>query len=321
MIHKIFQKFWSQKLADSKESKANVSTSKMVSSSEVLFSSKKGIVGMSLQQTIGLILAIMFIILSVVVIMGLINVFTAGPDEGSTARFNEIFDAVELMLSDANTNLSESCKIKNMYIHPGFAIVGFNKKGMPNEAGEYGKEGDENYGFVEEHCPPDPPNLLRNYMWDDIYKPKSCLDRGCLCLCPASGDVDGDDCKDSGAQCRRLNAGFQNFIMTNPEKNNMKIDLVIYGESCLGSNLNVIPGYVIKLHTKTMIEVNPILDIKVFQKDYAGILECKDLITKLRKPAVAVPKPADNKPKPEEDTLNKAVKEHGGITPGTLTPQ
>ncbi|MFH1063794.1 MAG: hypothetical protein V1729_01800 [Candidatus Woesearchaeota archaeon] len=270
--------------------------------------SKKGIVEMSLQQTIGLVLAVLFIILSVIVIMGLINVFTAGPDTGSIATFNEVFDAAEVLLSPENTNLSQSCKITNRYLDPSFAIVGFNKKAISNQARETGDEGDDDYGYVEEYCGTTDNN---------IYKPSSCLDRACLCLCKGGmGDITGDDCKESGAQCKRLDAGFQDFIMTNPTKNNKKIDLVIYGESCwLGSDLKVIPGYILKLQTKTRIEINPILSQTVMQSEYGDIPECKDLIKKLRQPAAAAAKPAESTAKPEGSSLDEAMEKQNAKTP------
>lgn len=188
-------------------------------------------VELNLVELVGLIIAIMFIVLLVSVIAGLMNIFTGPPDQGTTTMYNKIFDSVEMMMDPANGN--DSCKITSGYIEPNFAIVGFNMEGIKNAADESGDKGDEDYGYIEEHCGVE----------DNVYKPKTCMNLACLCLCNGgTGDISGNDCSGSSI-CKRVSKKTVRFLSS---YKNEPTDLVLYGESCWsGSDSGVIGGYLI----------------------------------------------------------------------------
>ncbi len=234
--------------------------------------SRKGIVGLSLTQTIGLVLAVGFIIMSIVVVAGLLNIFTGPPDQGTVNMFGRIVGAVDVMMHPSNTN--DSCKILNGYIEPDFAVVGFNKQGESNADHKTGDPDDEDYGYVEEFC---------GVIDDDIYKPSSCLDTACLCLCNGgAGGVSGDDCKDpDDSQCRRVSREVRRFVTLDDDGD--EIDLVIYGESCWGWDNDVIAGYVVKKKTGNVISVEPVMTQEEMNSTYRNIPECEDMVRDFRR--------------------------------------
>jgi len=174
--------------------------------------SKKGVFDLPLEQTVGLVLAVMFVILIIAVIAGLMRAFTAPPDQGTGVMFNKIFNGIKAMSSPANTNTS--CKIVNGYIEANYAVVGFNKQGLANVKGETD-------GFIHQYC---------GKIWDKVNRPTSCYDKACLCLCKAGyADTGGDDCMKKGATCLR----FDYVDQLTSSREGKPIDLVIYGKSCM----------------------------------------------------------------------------------------
>lgn len=226
-----------------------------------MFRSKKGIVGLTLQQTIGLILAFMFILISVVVIAKMLHMFTGPPDQGTLQMYNRIFNSVDVMMNPANHN--DTCKISTGYIEPNYAIVGFNKEGTPNSARQTGTRGDEEFGYIEEHCGID----------DNIYKPRNCFNLACLCVCNGgSGDISGDDCSNSDATCKRVSPDVNDF-KTN--YGGRIVDLVLYGESCWqGSDNAVIAGYILRKQGTT-ITIDAVMDNAGMP---SGVPECDELV-------------------------------------------
>jgi hypothetical protein len=166
-----------------------------------LFSSRKSQVELSLQQVIGLVIAIIIVLASLGLFFGLMNIFVGPPDSGSVRTLNIIMSSVEALHDPHNTNTS--CSIQAEYIEGDWSIVGFNTEGImsgtkssirnkryPSKVGE---------DSILETCGDN----------DEIEKPPACGNGPCICLCEGggatgAGDVDGDDCRESNAICRKI---------------------------------------------------------------------------------------------------------------------
>jgi len=264
--------------------------------------SKKGSVELSLEQTIGLILAIGFILLSIAVIVGLMKAFTSPPDQGTTKMYSRMYDASLAMLNPANLN--DSCKISRGYIDTDYAIVGFNPEGTPNKKGEIGTKGTEDYGLVRETC---------GWFSDKpVYKPTSCFNKACLCLCrTGTGSLGKDGCKDKQSRCMRLDAA-QRLITY--FKNSDK-DLVLYGKSCiLGSKHNVIAGYVIKKKGDSL-SINEVLtNEEMKQYNYP---ECDDIAKSFSRGSAPVAQKVEAPKEAPKSSFCEDSKNAGGGCSGT----
>ena len=235
--------------------------------------SKKGVIEEVPTQTIGLILALFFVILSTVVIVGFIKYFSGPPDQGTINTYNRMYSSIEAMMNPANKN--ESCVLHPAYIEPDYAIVGFNKKGTVRGIVTPGseKEHEDDWTYTEEHC-----GAIKN----NVDRPTACLEQACLCVCNGgAGDISGDDCK-SEATCKRFGNHVKQ-LFANIEKGGvigssqtMTFDLVIYGEGCSGADKNVIVGYLLK-KTSDSIYVEEIKTSKELQQLQAGKPDCEKL--------------------------------------------
>ncbi len=232
---------------------------------------KKGFIDVSLEQTIGLVLAVGFILLSVAFIMNLMNNFAGKPDQGSEASFDRLGAAINTLFAKSLEDPTKvyACKIQNGYIKPNFAIAGFNKDGEKNVAGQTGTKGNEDWGYIEETCGKD----------DKVYKPSDCLGFACICLCNGgSGDITGNNCKEK-AKCSRLPASIKTIYS---EQDGAIIDAVFYSEKCnfKGSDKKVISGYYLELSTSSALKINEILtnDEYVGEK-YKNFGLCDELLT------------------------------------------
>lgn len=214
----------------------------------MVLSSKKAQVELSLEQIIGLVIAIVIVLATLLFFTGLMNIFMGPPDSGSEATFQFIFDAVELMYDSKNMN--DTCIIQPSYLEGDWSIVGFNADDIiaadDNDITcELGKD------CIEEKC-----GLVNQ----NIIKPTSCGKGPCICLCDGGGatgvgDVDGDDCQESNAKCRKLasNVGFDTFHFVSDKCHKGSYgsktglcDLVYSGESCSGGNYKTQMTLVIK---------------------------------------------------------------------------
>jgi hypothetical protein len=222
--------------------------------------SKKGVVGISLEQIIGLILALLFIILLTVIIAGLLRMFTKSADQGTVTMYEKISDAVTALTKEGSQH--DSCRILVGYIEPDFGMVGFNREGEPNTQGRTGTRGGEDWGFVYETCG-----------WDDaINKPLACLNEACICLCNGGVlDITGDDCK-TDTRCRR----FESVSRFTTKRNGNTVDMVLYGEGCAGGDNRVIAGYLVRRQAGG-IEIESVMSSREMEQ-YTEIPDCAALI-------------------------------------------
>lgn len=230
-----------------------------------LLRSTKASVDLTLTQVIGLVLAFLIVLLMIIILRGLTDTFAGTPDEGTTVQYNKLFQSIEILFNPLNQNVS--CKLPIGYVEPGYAIVGFNKEGQANVAGRKGFLGNENYGYIEEHCGID----------DDIYRPTKCYDKACLCLCyGGGGDITGDDCM--GAACRRLPDDVRQLVTT---YDGDPVDLVLYGESCwAGVNHDTIAGYTIQKDSSGLVHVRAVFG----EQDFAAFTapNCETILRNLK---------------------------------------
>ncbi|MBI5880570.1 hypothetical protein HZB90_00395 [archaeon] len=197
-------------------------------------SSRKAQVDLSLQSLVGIIIAIVVILISVALFISLMNIFISPPDSGTAATFNRVYDSVAALYDPHNTNTS--CKIVGEYLGEDWSLVGFNADGVIAADNNFACKVNED--CIEESCGHD----------DNVQKPSSCGTGPCLCVCDGGGDVDGDDCKESGAVCKKFprDSGFDRFYFplgtsenecgiedTLPNGKLYELcDLVIRSESC-----------------------------------------------------------------------------------------
>ena len=305
-----------------------------------LFSSKKAQGEEAPKQLVGFILAFLFIVASIPIILGVMNIFSKTPDSGSIVTLNFAYEAVTALHHPSNADV-KACKILNRHIQPDWAIVGFNKDGV--------KSADEDIvckmGFdcVEEQC--------NTFGEQEIIKPLGeCGSGPCICLCNGGGgsglgDVDGDDCMEDGAECRKFapDVGFDTFYLWYaesdavighppecPEKLFQKgssttgsiCDLVLDSEGCLGGvNRDVMYALV--------IEKNPAIKGVIFDyvaskeefddrytKDtYPKMPECNDLL----KAEKEQPKEEEKKPDVPVDQGQSAIEQLDEEKPSLVT--
>jgi len=203
-------------------------------------SSRKAQVELSLQSLVGIIIAIVVILISVALFISLMNIFMGPPDSGTAANFNRVYDSVAALYDPHNTNTS--CKIVGEYLGEDWSLVGFNADGVESSTVTSIMNNritcKQNEDCIIETCGDN----------DEIEKPSSCGTGPCLCVCDGGGDVDGDDCKESGAVCKKFprDSGFDRFYFplgtsenecgiedTLPNGKLYELcDLVIRSESC-----------------------------------------------------------------------------------------
>ncbi len=225
----------------------------------------------SATQAVGLILAVGFLLVSAAAVGRLVGVFTKPVDQGSINTFNKLVNSVEILL-DSDIQ-EDACKIQAAYVDVKYSIVGFNKQGIPNAAGQMGSRDAPNWGYVEENCGP---------IADDIFKPRQCLDRSCLCLCNGGrGDVTGNDCKDPTSTCKTVSSEIQRFRTV--QEGGQVLDLVMYSKACFfGGAHKVIAGYIVrKKDTGRTIEIHQILSGEEME-EYEHIPDCESIIREER---------------------------------------
>lgn len=230
---------------------------------------KKGVVGISLEQIVGLILALMFIILLTVIIAGLLRMFTKAADQGTVTMFEKTSDAVTALTKEGSQH--DSCRILVGYIEPNFGMVGFNREGEPNTQGRTGTRGTDDWGFVYETCG-----------WDDtINKPLACLNEACICLCSGGMlDIDADDCK-TDTRCRR----FEGVSRFTTKRGGNTVDLVLYGEGCAGGDNAVIAGYIVRKQAGG-IEIETVMSSREMEQ-YTEMPDCAEIIRESSREAQA----------------------------------
>jgi hypothetical protein len=187
----------------------------------------------------GLLIGGFFLLILFIVMINLLGIFDKA-DQGTVNQFNSLYDSIEVLFHPSNTE--PACKLPIGYIEPNFAVVGFNEKGQLSSTED---ETDSNGEFIEEHCGID----------DNIYKPESCFNDACLCLCSGgTGDVTGEDC--SSATCKRLPGEVRQLVT---DYDGSPVDLVLYGESCWsGSDHETLAGY-------TVTKSNGLVTIKEYK--------------------------------------------------------
>jgi len=176
---------------------------------------------MSIMQTAGLVLAVVFVIMITGIILKLTGIFGGADEQGTLATQARIVSAIEALM-DPSTEES-TCKIVNAFIQKDFALVGFHK----------------NSDSVEEQC--GAIAILRS----DVTKPPACVNSACICACDGGwGDISGNDCIGRGVVCVRLpdNVNELKTLVFNNEI----FDMVLYGETCSGRNRGVVSGYIVK---------------------------------------------------------------------------
>ncbi|MBN1544063.1 hypothetical protein JW898_01220 [Candidatus Woesearchaeota archaeon] len=163
------------------------------------FPSRKAQTELSLQQIIGLIIAVVIVLATVGLFISLMMIFSGPPDSGSVRTLDLLHKTV--LAFDNPRNLNESCYIRAEYVSEDWSIVGFNADDVRAADNDFKCKLGGN--CIEESCGHD----------DDVIKPGACGKGPCLCLCNGGGDVDGNDCQETGATCRKVavNAGFDQF--------------------------------------------------------------------------------------------------------------
>jgi hypothetical protein len=277
--------------------------------------SKKAQVELSLQQVIGLVLAIVIILATLALFMSLMDIFLGPPDSGSVATMNIVYDSVKGLYHKDNKN--DSCIITASYIEGDWSLVGFNADKVvsadnPKITCELGED------CIEESCGID----------DNIEKPNSCGKGPCICLCDGGGatgigDVDGDDCKESNAICKKLaaNIGFKRFYFvedadeckSNPYGSKGSLcDLVMDGESCGSYDRGVKYSLVIKKHGSDalLLDLVSTKDRKTFYSDVKT--DCRIMVKELKK---FKPAPVKAEAKKEAGTVCEELRKAGNICP------
>jgi hypothetical protein len=316
-----------------------------------LLSSKKGDLGLSLQQIIGLVLAFAVILMTLGLFFGLMNIFTAKADPGSIKTFNGIYDAVGALYDERNTH--EACIIKSEFLKADWAVVGFNSDCVRTADNdfycEHGKD------CAEEQC-----RSLSSPADSNIEKPSWCGTGPCICLCNGGvvGDVSGNDCAEDTKNCRKFppDSKFSAFYFINPTEgkcndpdfnnnNNPGIlginrpgsycDLVINSENCdfVGTDRGVVYGLVISKTTSlspvkegcTMSSGHAAIvfdlvykesDLSAYKKD---MISCSELVRELMTPKQEPQKEPEKKPeepaKPQGEDITTTLQNTGKSTP------
>ncbi len=157
------------------------------------FFSKKAQTELSLQQIIGLVIAVGIVLATLALFIGLMNIFMKPPGSGSMKTLNLFADVTNAFYFNPK-NQNTSCYQYNWFVEDNWAIVGFNANGVCSLSDD--DQCCEEYGddCVEEECGVD----------DNVYKCASCGPGPCVCLCyvGTSGDVSGDECCKGGSKCK-----------------------------------------------------------------------------------------------------------------------
>jgi hypothetical protein len=275
-----------------------------------IFSSRKAQISMGIKPIIGSIIALMVILATVGLFIGLMNIFSPKADEGTVSGFSQISEGVEALYNPKNTD-TLSCSILNLYGQPDWAVAGFNADGTTSlTEGEKCKRG----GFcIEEHC---------GLVEDDVDKPLKCGSGACLCLCDGGGmgDVDGDDCDEGNARCYKFKAPeLEQFVYASADQK-VFADLVVYSESCWGTDRKVRAGVVLSKDGKklTVFEFSKPEEIK---NRFATTIPCRDLARKLKqasqKPIEVVSGPAAA---PSGPTVDQTLANRGAGNTPTAAP-
>ncbi len=218
---------------------------------------------LSLQQIIGLVIAVGIVLATLALFIGLMNIFIKPPSSGTAASVQTVADIVQALYDPANKN--DSCYIYNFFIEENWAIAGFNADGVHSKTADIDCEaGDE---CIEERC--------CNGNCNNVIKPPVCGKGPCVCVCnvctasvggACTGSLGGKDCLKKGSVCRPFdeNIGFKTFrrvsqsyctragakqwgslvgsvrgLFGGSKKNDYKFkdcDLVYEGETCKGSS-------------------------------------------------------------------------------------
>lgn len=281
-----------------------------------LFSSKKGDLGLSLnEQIIGLVLAFALILVTLSLFFGLLNIFTAKADPGSINSFNNVYGAVNALYDEENTH--QACWIPGHFLKADWAVVGFNADCVQTADYDfYCVHGDE---CVEEQC----SGLFSGE--SNIDKPSWCGTGPCICLCNGGvvGDIDGDDCAEDNSKCRKFppDSKFSTFYFIDPDEGECErsagvlgldrpgslCDLVIDSEDCSGRNRGVIYAVVIS-RSRSVSPVKPgcgldsghdavVFDLVKTEREFKsaygeGMIECSKLMRELMKAPEKSGKPA-----------------------------
>lgn len=165
-----------------------------------IFPSRKSQVELSLQQIIGMVIAVIIVLATIGLFISLMNIFTGPPDTGSVQTLEIVYKTT--MAFDDSRNQNTSCKVVGEYLQQDWSVVGFNADNIT--------AADNNFrctlggDCIEESCGHD----------DNLVKPGSCGNGPCLCLCDGGmGDITSGDCTSRNAVCRRIprNAGVDRF--------------------------------------------------------------------------------------------------------------
>lgn len=164
------------------------------------FPSRKSQTELSLQQIIGLVIAVVIVLATVALFISLMMIFVGPPDSGSVRTLETLYKTV--LAFDNPHNQNTSCFIRAEYVGEDWSIVGFNADGV--QASDNSFFCSIGADCIEESCGHD----------DNVKKPGACGNGPCLCLCNGGGDVDGNDCQETGSVCRKIprNAGFDQFF-------------------------------------------------------------------------------------------------------------
>ncbi len=278
-----------------------------------LFSSRKSQVELTLQQIIYLVIAIVIVLATLMFFTGLMNIFLGPADSGSEATLNFIYETINSLHNSKNHNTS--CVLKASYIEGDWSIVGFNADGQRSADNSditcaIGKD------CIEEQC---------GTVDQNVEKPSSNCGKGpCICLCDGGGatgigDVEGDDCKESNAICKKLPQNmFKRFYM---DDDNRKIcpgglcDLVMNGESCWGTNRKVAYSIVIKKGSGDSL-IFDMLATKDVKQYYPNIVDCKIMNTDLKilnrvaAPAAQTTTPQGNQLKTDMGAVGQDTRGH-----------
>jgi hypothetical protein len=292
------------------------------------FNSRKAAVELSLQQIIGLVIAVVVVLATVGLFFGLMSIFTSPPGSGSAATLNIVYEISAAMFDPHNQNTS--CFLRAEYVQVDWTIVGFNSDGVLSGTVSSIMEDrltcSVNNDCVYENCGDN----------DEIEKPSSCGNGPCLCLCEGAalagvGDVDGDDCKESGAVCRKFprSIGFTTFYLVESERGecangggpqgNALCDMFIDSEDCGGTDRRV--GHTLIISKGRNMDGNgeallfDIIDSSDFdrpdvQADYPGMTSCRQMVRDLREFQANLPPPeapAAPGEQPREDVLTRDI--------------
>ncbi|MFC1742286.1 hypothetical protein ACFL3V_07160 [Nanoarchaeota archaeon] len=291
------------------------------------FPSRKAQVELSLQQIIGLVIAIIIILATVAFFMGLMNIFMGPPDSGSLRTWNLAYEVIESLYD--KRNLNTSCYISAGFLKEDIGIVGFNADGMA-AAGNDGIICEMGENCIEETC---------GAFNENIEKPNSCGTGPCLCVCDGGmGDLTDDDCKASGAKCQKFpsSIGFDvmYFVDTDDDEctSSYRVpgtgeagslcDLMYRGSGCgvvgqgdeRGTKYNL---YILQGEAKTRTSrTGKAVIFDIVKADQFGIAypdvktDCQIMLNNLRKERHVVPTRTAETEEPE-DTLNQPLSQGG----------